>query len=45
MALNNAKNVVTEVNLLDLINDIKNMSDDKLKSKNLDLIAYSVRNS
>ena len=43
IALNNAKNTMIEVNLLNLINDIKIMSDDEVKSKNLDLIAYSVR--
>ena len=31
-----------EVNLLDLKKDIRNMSDDEIKNKNLDLIAYFV---
>ena len=43
MTLNNAKNAVVEVNLVDLINDIKKMSYDEVKSKNLDLMAHSVR--
>ena len=37
-ALNDAKETVVEVKLLDLINDIKNMPDDEVKNKNLDLI-------
>ena len=43
MALNNAKNTFIEVHLLDLTNDIKNMSYDEVKSKNIDSIAYSPR--
>ena len=42
MAVNNAKNTFIEVHLLYLTNDIKNMSYDEVKSKNVDSIAYSI---
>ena len=41
--MNSAKKAVIEVNLLDLINDIRNMSYDEVKTKGFHLIAYSVR--
>ena len=40
--INGTKRVVIETNLLDLKKDIKNISDEEVKRKNLDLIAYLV---
>ena len=41
-ATGGAKQALLEVNLSDLKKDIRNMSDDEIKNKNLDLIAYFV---
>ena len=41
--INSAKETLVESNLLNLKNDIKNMSDDEVKSKNLDLMANFVK--
>ena len=41
-AIDAAKQGLIEVNLSDLKNNIKNMSDDEVKNKNLDIIAYFV---
>ena len=41
-ATGGAKQALIEVNLSDLKKDIRNMSDDEIKNKNLDLIAYFV---
>ena len=38
--INDAKMTVIETNLIDLKKDIRSTSDDEVKSKNLDLIAY-----
>ena len=41
-ATGDAKQALIEVNLSDLKKDTRNMSDDEIKNKNLDLIAYFV---
>ena len=41
-AAGGAKQALIEVNLSDLKNNIRNMSNDEIKNKNLDLIAYFV---
>ena len=41
-ATGDAKQALIEVNLSDLKKDIRNTSDDEMKNKNLDLIAYFV---
>ena len=41
-ATGGAKQALIEVNLYDLKKDIRNMSDDETKNKNLDLIVYFV---
>ena len=40
--INSAKEALVEINLLDLKKDMRSMSDDEVKSKNLDLMAYFV---